>query len=105
MPARVTITTTTADATQLLRNYWQGRLLEILENKLMASDLPGQQVIPSNSGTAIEFRRINAFAKQVAGVSQFLGYMTVGDLKGQTFVVDSLVYSLELLTNALRLTR
>jgi N4-gp56 family major capsid protein len=85
----------------ILRNYWNRRLLSILENELMAADLCDRQVIPANSGTAIEFHRIDAFHKQVTGVSQFLGYASFGDLKGRTFGVDSIVYSLELLTNDL----
>lgn len=89
---------------QILREYWSGKLLDILENQLMASDLCDVQVIPANSGNIIELHRINSFAKQVTGVSQFLGYMTFGDLKGRSFVVDSLVYTLELLTNDLQLT-
>jgi len=98
------ITTTAGGAEGLLRNYWKERLLDILKNDLMAADLCEAQIIPSNRGTAIEFHRINSFPKQMAGISQFLGYMTVGDLKGRTFTVDSVVYPLTLLGNDLRLT-
>ena len=85
----------------ILRNYWKRQLLDILKNELMASDLMDTEVIPSNSGTVVEFHRIDSFHKQVTGVSQFLGYASFGDLKGRTFSVDSIVYSLELLTNDL----
>ena len=88
----------------LLRNYWQNQLLDILQNNLLAADLCDKQVIPANSGTAIEFHRINSFKKQLIGVSQALGAYTVGDLKGRTFSVDSIVYSLKLLTNDLQIT-
>lgn len=88
---------------QLLRNYWKQRLEDILENELMAADLCDEQVIPANSGRIIEFRRINSFPKQVAGVSSFLGYMTFANLKGRSFTVDSVVYTLELLTNDLQI--
>lgn len=91
--------TTTGGPEGILRNYWKQQLMKILENELMAADLCDKQVIPANSGTVIEFHRINSFPKQVAGVSQFLGYATFGDLKGRSFTVDSVVYSLELLTN------
>ncbi len=91
--------TTTGGPEGLLRNYWKRQLEKILENSLMASDLADKQVIPANSGTAIEFHRINSFPKQVTGVSQFLGYATFGDLKGRSFTVDSVVYSLALLSN------
>lgn len=104
MPARATLITTAGGPQGILRNYWREQLLGILENELMAGDLMEQQVIPGNAGTVIEFHRINSFPKQMLGVSQFLGYMTVGDLKGQSFTVDSVVYGLELLTNDLRLT-
>lgn len=86
---------------QILRNYWKQQLLGILKNSLMASDLCESQVIPANSGTVIEFHRINSFPKQVTGVSQFLGYASFGDLKGRSFTVDTVVYALELLTNDL----
>jgi len=89
---------------RLLRNYWKSQLEKILENELIASDLLEQQVIPANSGRVIEFHRINAFSKQVTGVSDFLGYMTFGDLKGKSFTVDSVVYTLELLANDLQLS-
>lgn len=104
MPARITLTTTAGGPQGVLRNYWARQLLGILENQLMAADLCEAQVIPANSGTAIEFHRINSFPKQVAGISQFLGYMTHGDLKGQSFTVDSVVYGLRLIGNDLRLT-
>jgi N4-gp56 family major capsid protein len=104
MPAQITLTTTAGGPQGILRNYWRQTLLDILENNLVASDLAEQQVIPANAGQVIEFHRINSFPKQILGVSQFLGYMTVGDLKGQSFTVDSVVYGLELLTNDLRLT-
>lgn len=94
---------TTGGPEQLLRNYWKQRLETILENELMASDLLDSQVIPANSGRIIEFRRINSFPKQVIGVSSFLGYMTFGGLKGRSFNVDSVVYTLELLTNDLQI--
>lgn len=99
-----TLTTTAYPITGILRNYWKEQLLDILYNDLMAGDLCDQQVIPVNSGQAIEFHRITSFAKQLKGVSQFLGYATVGDLKGQSFIVDSVVYGLTLLTNDLRLS-
>ena len=104
MPARITLTTTAGGPQGILRNYWKETLLDILQNQLMAADLCDVQVIPMNSGTAIEFHRINSFPKQVAGISQFLGYATVGDLKGQSFIVDSVVYSLVPIGNDLRLT-
>ena len=85
----------------ILRNYWKRQLLDILRNELMASDLMDVEVIPANVGTVCEFHRIDSFHKQVTGVSQFLGYASFGDLKGRTFGVDSIVYSLELLTNDL----
>lgn len=96
--------TTSGGPNGILRNYWNNKLLDILENNLLAADLCDKQVIPANSGTAIEFHRINSFRKQLTGVSQALGYMTVGDLKGRTFTVDSVVYSLSLLTNDLQIT-
>lgn len=104
MSAQITMTTTSGGPQGILRNYWKQQLLDILQNTLMAADLCDQQVIPANVGTAIEFHRINSFPKQLAGVSQFLGYMTAGDLKGQSFTVDSVVYSLNLLSNDLRLS-
>lgn len=104
MPAQITLTTTAGGPAGMLRNYWKDTLEDILKNQLMASDLAEAQVIPANSGTAIEFHRINPFPKQIAGISQFLGYMTHGDLKGQSFTVDSIVYSLALIGNDLRLT-
>jgi N4-gp56 family major capsid protein len=96
--------TTSGGPEGILRNYWSRQLLNILENQLMAADLCDVQVIPANVGTVIEFHRINSFPKQVTGVSQFLGYMTFGDLKGRSFTVDSVVYSLELLTNDLQMS-
>lgn len=104
MPQRATLTTTGVGPATLLRNYWAEKLLDILTNELLASDLMETQAIPSNSGNVIEFHRIGAFSKQMAGVSEFLGYMSVGDLKGQSFTVDTVVYGLELLTNDLRMT-
>lgn len=104
MSAQLTLTTTAGGPQGILRNFWKQQLLDILKNNLIAGDLCDQQVIPANVGTAIEFHRINSFPKQLTGVSQFLGYMTVGDLKGQSFTVDSVVYSLALLTNDLRLS-
>ena len=98
------LSTTTGGPEGILRNYWKDRLLDILENSLIASDLADQQVIPVNAGTVCEFHRINSFQKQVTGVSQFLGWMTPGDLKGTSFTVDSVVYSLLLLTNDLQIT-
>jgi N4-gp56 family major capsid protein len=94
---------------ELLRNYWKEQLLDILENNLIAADLCDQQVIPANSGNVIEFHRINAFSKQVTGVTQYMAYLqqgtaTAGALKGKSFTVDSIVYTLELLTNDLHLT-
>jgi N4-gp56 family major capsid protein len=96
--------TTAGGPEGILRNYWNRQLLNILENELMAADLCESQVIPANTGTVIEFHRINSFPKQVTGVSQFLGYATFGDLKGRTFTVDSVVYGLELLTNDLQMS-
>jgi len=96
--------TTSGGPNAILRNYWTNQLLGILENNLIAADLCDKQVIPANSGTAIEFHRINSFKKQLTGVSQALGYMTIGDLKGRTFTVDSVVYSLGLLTNDLQIS-
>ncbi len=96
--------TTVGGPEGLLRNYWKRQLEKILENNLMASDLCDKQVIPANSGTAIEFHRINSFPKQVVGVSQFLGYATFGDLKGRSFTVDSIVYTLALLSNDMQLS-
>jgi N4-gp56 family major capsid protein len=87
----------------VLRNYWKQQLLGILENELMAGDLMDQQVIPANSGRVCEFHRINSFSKQVTGVSNFLGYATFSALKGRTFTVDSVVYTLELITNDLQM--
>jgi len=104
MPAAITLTTATGGPAGLLRNYWQQTLLGILENQLLASDLADRIVIPANSGTAIEFHRINSFPKQMIGVTQAQGYLTNVGMKGQSFTVDSVVYSLELLTNDLRLT-
>ena len=98
------MTTVTGGPEQILRNYWQKQLLDILENQLMASDLAEAQVIPANSGAVIEFHRINAFPKQVAGVTESQGYLTNTGMKGQSFTVDSVVYGLALLTNDLRLT-
>jgi N4-gp56 family major capsid protein len=103
------LTTTSGGPEGILRNYWKQRLMGILENQLMAADLCDQQVIPANVGTVIEFHRINSFPKQVTGVTQYLaslnvGVATAGSLKGRTFTVDSVVYSLELLTNDLFLS-
>lgn len=95
---------TTAGGPQgILRNYWQDRIQDILENKLLAGDLCESQVIPANAGNVIEFHRINSFSKQVTGVSSFLGYMTFAGLKGRSFTVDSVVYGLDLLTNDLQI--
>ena len=88
----------------ILRNYWKRQLLGILENNLIAMALCDKQTIPANSGTVIEFHRINSFKKQVAGVSQFLGYASFGDLKGRTFSVDSVVYPLVLIGNDMELS-
>lgn len=96
--------TTAGGPEQILRNYWKEQLMGILQNDLMASDLAESQVIPANSGNVIEFHRINSFPKQVAGVSEFLGYMTFANLKGRSFTVDSVVYGLALLTNDLQLS-
>jgi N4-gp56 family major capsid protein len=98
------MTTVIGGPEQILRNYWQDRLLDILENQLMAGDLCDTQVIPANSGAVIEFHRINSFPKQVAGVTEQQGYLTNTGMKGQSFTVDSVVYGLALLTNDLRLT-
>lgn len=103
------LTTTTGGPQGLLRNYWKSRLQSILENQLMASDLCESQVIPANSGRVIEFHRINSFSKQVTGVTEYMaslnvGTATAGGLKGRTFTVDSVVYTLELLTNDLFLS-
>lgn len=96
--------TTSGGPEGLLRNYWRQQLLRILENDLMATDLAESQVIPANVGSVIEFHRINSFPKQTAGISQFLGYMTFGDLKGRSFTVDSVVYPIQLIGNDLQLT-
>lgn len=104
MPAAIMLTTVTGGPEQVLRNYWQHQLLDILENQLMASDLAESQVIPANAGAVIEFHRINSFPKQVAGVTEQQGYLTNTGMKGQSFTVDSVVYGLALLTNDLRLT-
>lgn len=96
--------TTAGGPEGILRNYWQNRLQDILKNELLASDLCEEQVIPANAGNIIEFHRINSFSKQVTGVSEFLGYMTFGGLKGRSWTVDSVVYGLDLLTNDLQLT-
>ena len=96
--------TTAGGPEGILRNYWNRQLLDILKNNLIATDLMDKRVIPSNSGTAIEFHRINSFPKQTAGVSQILGYATFGDLKGRSFTVDSVVYGLALLTNDMQLS-
>jgi len=94
---------TTGGPEGLLRNYWKQQLQGILKNQLMAGDLMEAQVIPANSGRVCEFHRINSFSKQVTGVSSFLGYASFGDLKGRSFTVDSVVYTLELLTNDLQI--
>jgi len=88
---------------ELLRNYWQNQLMKVLRNDLLAGDLMDKQTIPAYSGRTVEFRRISSFSKQVTGVSQHLGYATQGDLKGRTFSIDSVVYSLELITNDLEI--
>ena len=103
------LTTSAGGPETLLRNYWNDKLLGILENQLMAADLCDVQVIPTNSGNVIEFHRISSFSKQVTGVSEQMaslnvGVATAGNLKGRTFKVDSVVYTLELLTNDLFLT-
>jgi N4-gp56 family major capsid protein len=103
------MTTSAGGPERLLRNYWKERLQGILENSLMASDLCDTQVIPANSGRVIEFHRINSFSKQVTGVTEQMaslnvGVATAGNLKGRTFTVDSVVYTLEMLTNDLFLT-
>lgn len=87
----------------LLRNYWQEQIKDILKNTLLAADFCESQTIPQNSGRTIEFRRINSFKKQMTGISSFLGYATFGGLKGRTFAVDSVVYTLDLLGNDLEL--
>lgn len=104
-----TITTSSGGAEGLLRNYWKNQILDILENNLMAADLCESQVIPANSGNLIEFHRINSFSKQMTGTTEYLaaipaGAATSGNLLGRTFTTDSIVYSLELLTNDLHLT-
>ncbi len=101
--------TTTAGPAALLRNYWKDRLLGILENNLIASDLGEKQIIPANNGQVIEFHRINSFHKQPVGVSEALAYLgpgtaTMGSLKGQSFIIDSVVYGLNLITNDIVLT-
>lgn len=93
----------------ILRNYWKKELLKILKNELMASDLMSSQVIPANSGRVCEFHRISSFSKQVTGVTAYLAYeqptaAISGQLKGQSFTVDSVVYTLELLANDLHMT-
>ena len=88
----------------LLRNYWRQQLMGILKNDLMAGDLFDNETIPANSGEVIEFHRLTGFRKQVAGVSQFLGYMTFDGLKGRSYSVDTVVYSLALLTNDMQLS-
>lgn len=94
---------TTGGPQGLLRNYWQQQLLDILKNNLIAADLLDKQVIHANSGRAIEFRRITSFAKQMTGISSFLGYATFAGLKGRSFGVDSVVYTLQLLGNDLEM--
>jgi len=105
MPASTLLTTVAGGPQGLLRNYWKERLLDILENQLLASDLMEQQVIPANSGMVIEFHRINSFPKQMIGVTTSQGYLTNTGMKGQSFTVDSIVYGIELLTNDLRLDK
>jgi len=107
----MTLMTTAAGGPQaILRNYWKRELLQLLHNELMASDLMDTQVIPANSGTVIEFHRINiSRGKQVTGVTQYIAYgqptyAISGNLKGTTFAVDSVVYALELLNNDLHMT-
>ena len=87
----------------ILRNYWQQQLLGILKNNLIAADLVDQQTIPANSGRTIEFHRINSFSKQMTGISSFLGYATFAGLKGRSFTVDSVVYTLQPLGNDMEL--
>lgn len=101
---QLTLTTTAGGPQGILRNYWKEQLLDFLENQLMATDLCDKQVIPANSGTVIEFHRINSFPKQVTGISQFLGWMTPAGLKGRSFTVDSVVYGIELIGNDLEIT-
>src|SRR3990167_5778524 len=101
---QVTLTTGQGGPQAILRNYWKVQLQKMLDNDLLAADLLEAQVIPANSGTVIEFHRINSFPKMVTGISQFLGYMTVGDLRGQSFTIDSVVYSLALLGNDLQIS-
>ena len=107
MPGKAAMTTASAGPAALLRNYWNAELLRLLESDLLASDLADTQVIPANSGKAIEFHRISNFPKQVYGVTQVLGWpptATSGALKGSSFTVDSVVYTLELLTNDLEMS-
>lgn len=104
MAAAITLISTAGGPNALLRNYWQNQLLDILENQLLASDLAEAQVIPANAGNAIEFHRINSFPKQMTGSSEFIGYATYANLKGQSFTVDSIVCALELVGNDLRLS-
>ena len=101
------MTTASAGPAALLRNYWNQELLRLLESELLASDLAESQVIAANSGKVIEFHRISNFPKQATGVTQIIGVWdraTSGQLKGSSFTVDSVVYSLELLTNDLSLS-
>jgi len=103
------MTSSGAGPAALLRNYWKQQLLGILKNELMAADLCDTQVIAANSGKVIEFHRINTFQKQTVGVTESLAWLgvgptTMGDMKASTFTVDSVVYTLELLTNDLSLT-
>jgi len=88
----------------MLRNYWNDKLLEILQNEALAADLMDVQTIPANSGNTIEFHRINSFAKQLAGISQALGWMTFGDLKGTSWATDSIVCATRLIGNDLEIT-
>lgn len=107
MSGKAVLLTSSTGPAALLRNYWNQELLRLLQNDLLASDLTDTQVIPSNSGRAIEFHRISNFPKQVVGVTQILGWAptsTSGALKGSSFTVDSVVYTLELLTNDLEIS-
>ncbi len=107
MSGKAVLLTTSTGPAALLRNYWNQELLRLVESDLLASDLADTQVIPVNSGKAIEFHRITNFPKQVYGVTQILGWAptsTSGALKGSSFTVDSVVYTLELLTNDLEIS-
>ncbi len=97
--------TTTGGPAVLLRSFFQQTLMQGLQKKLLWKDLCTNQVIPANSGKAINFHRIRNFALQPTGITEDFGSAVIsGLLKQRTFGIDDVPASMILIGNDLEIS-